>query len=279
MVLIEKKSEFSQEEIQRGLTTKFIGRVIFSYSEVSSTQDIAWRLGEEGAEEGVLVISEKQNKGRGRLQRVWISPQGGIYFSLVLRPNFLTPKDSSVINLLAALSCFQGIKEKTLMDCFLKWPNDILLQGRKVGGVISEINLVEGKIDFLILGVGVNVNTPEDDLPEGAVSLFSHTGQKFSCVEILRRILEKIEYFYGLLKGEGIDSILEEWRRKLSYVGELVKVKTLHGEISGQIVGIDKGGYLLLRRETGFIERIYSGDLIKLDVRGKTSNRSLKQDL
>lgn len=252
-------------EIQYNLNTKFIGRNIYHYEVTKSTQDIGWQLGLENQPQGTLVVSERQTKGRGRLRRNWISPKGGLYFSLLLKPAFITPNRISQITLLSGLSCIHAIKEKTEIECSLKWPNDILLNHKKVGGILCELNAESDRVNFVVVGIGINTNTSQKLLPPEASSLCIEKNSNINKVKLLKAILENIEKFYISLKNKGFPSIRQKWEESSFLWGKRVKVKTLSEEIEGQAEGIDEMGCLILRRNMAHIEKIFAGDVVKVE--------------
>lgn len=248
-------------EIKHKLRTKYIGKNIHHYDNVDSTQEIAWRLGLNSLPEGTLVIAETQKKGKGRLNRTWVSPRGGIYLSLVLRPNFILINEIPKITLLTGLACIYAIKKVTNIQCSLKWPNDIFLGEKKLGGILSEINAEQDKVNFIVLGIGININTK--DLPREATSLFLYAKRTFSRIEILKRILEELEALYEKARKEGFGSILKEWQRFCHLWNKKIKVKILNREIKGKALGIDRNGYLLVKKDNEYIEVISAGDVTK----------------
>lgn len=262
--LISSPDKLYPWEIQDSLATSFIAKQAYYNETIDSTQSAVWQLGLEGSSQGTVVLSETQKKGRGRMERKWISPKGGIYFSLLLKPNFLLIQQVPQITLLIALACLNGIKKATGVKCSVKWPNDILLKGKKLGGILCEVNAEMDKVNFVVVGIGLNVNTK--DLPVNATSLFLNTKNKFSRVEITKRILEEIESCYCRAQKEGFLGLLDEWKQFCFLWGKRVRVKIFNTVIEGEATGIDEQGYLLLRRDNGFIERISAGEIVKLNV-------------
>lgn len=269
-------------EIQHKLSTKFMGKDIHHYEIIPSTQDIAVDLGVKGFPEGTLVVSERQTRGRGRLRRNWVSPYGGVYFSLLLRPDFISLEQVSCITLLAGLGCIYGIKRSINISGFLKWPNDIFLNGKKLGGILCEVDAEADRVNSVVVGIGINVNPVRDNggysvgdkisngvntlekLPPYATSLFRETGKRVNRVELLKKILEEIERLYFLLEKEGFSLIRQEWQEFCFLRGERVRVKTLNREIEGEAAGIDEKGHLVLKTGAGRIEKISAGDVEKL---------------
>ena len=266
--LISSPDKFYPWEVQHNLNTRFIGKEVRHEEVIDSTQDLAWQLGLEGAPEGTVVFTETQKKGRGRLERQWISPRGGIYFSLLLKPHFLSIQEVPQITLLIALGCLRGIKKATGVECSVKWPNDIYLKGKKLGGILCEMNAEADRIHFVAAGIGINVNSK--DLPSQATSLFLNLKKKASRVEIAKRILEEIEVCYRQAQCEGFSNLLKEWSQFCLLWGKRVKVKVFDKRIEGEAAGIDERGYLLLRKDNGLIEKVSAGDVTKLNVNRPT---------
>lgn len=247
------------EEILVGLKTKFIGQNIYYYQSVDSTQDIAWQLGSENVGEGTIVVSETQNKGRGRFLRKWVSSPGGIYFSLILRPKHFSIAEFPKITLLVSLACVQGIKESVGVECQVKWPNDIFLGDKKLGGILSEVNAEQDNIHFVVLGVGINVNNQR--LPPVGTSLFLKERKYFPRVDILRKILERIEVLYREIHISGAEKILREWENLCFLWGRRIRVNNFGNYEDGEAIGIDEYGRLLLRKDSGVIKIISCGDV------------------
>jgi len=262
--LVSSPDKLYAWEVKHGLKTRRIARQFYHYETIESTQSLVWNLGLNGAAEGATVVAEMQTKGRGRLQRQWVSPAGGIYFSLLLRPLFLSVRQAPHIALLAALGCIYGIKKATNLQPQVKWPNDIYLDNKKLGGILCEINAEIDRINFVVVGAGININTR--DLPSGATSLFRSTRKKFCRITITRNILEEIETCYLRAEKGEMPQLLQEWGKFCMLWGKRIQVKIFDTTIEGEAAGIDNDGFLRLRRDSGFIERIPSGDVIKVNV-------------
>lgn len=260
--LISSPDKFYSWEIQHNLNTRFIGKKVYYEKTVDSTQDSVWQLGLEGSSEGTVVFAQTQKKGRGRIKRKWISPKGGIYFSLLLKPYFLLVQEVPQITLLIALGCIRGIKKATGVECSVKWPNDIYLEGKKLGGILCEMSAEADRVNFVVVGIGINVNSK--DIPIEATSLLLNSNKKVSRVEIAKRILEEIEICYLQAQHQGFSNLLKEWDKFCFLWGKRIKVQVLDKQIIGEAVGIDEKGYLLLRKDSGLIERITSGDVSRL---------------
>lgn len=262
--LISTPDKLYPWEIQQGLKTKRIGRQLYHYESIESTQNAVWQLGLKGAEEGVVVFSENQKKGRGRLQRQWISPLGGIYFSLLLRPQFLSVSEAGQLALLVGLGCIKGIEKATAIKLQVKWPNDIYLNNAKLGGILCEINAEIDRINFVVVGVGLNINSR--DLPSGATSLFRATKEKFSRLAIARSVLQEIETCYLRAERGELPLLLQQWGKFCLLWGKRIEVKIFDKTIEGEAMGIDNDGFLRLRCDNGLIQRISSADAIKINV-------------
>lgn len=251
-------------EISSGLNTKIIGREIHYYEMIPSTMDIAMDFGMKGCRDGMVVCTEGQYKGRGRLSRFWSSPKNrGIYLSIILKPK-ISPIESPKLTLLSAVGVCQAIRKATKLDCFIKWPNDLIINNKKVGGILTEMNAEMDAVKFVIIGIGINVNTPESLLPAKATSLRERLGERVSRIELTKQILRDIEKEYILFQKEGFKSIIEKWKKFSTTLGHRVKVQFHKEHVEGEALDIDNDGALLIRRDSGFVERITAGDIVKV---------------
>lgn len=256
-------------EIKWKLKTKVLGKEVISYKKTGSTNDIAYGLAEKGLKEGSVIIAEEQEKGKGRHGRTWISPsKGGIYMSVILRPE-ITPNEISRITLMAAVAAAKAIRETTGLSALIKWPNDILIDGRKVCGILTEMKAEQDRVDFIIIGIGINVNTHSGKLPKGASSLREELrlGGKphdISRIELARKLLEKLEESYFILKKDGAGAIMEEWKHLTGMLGSRVRVVLQNRTFEGLAHNIDTDGALIVRRDAGTLEKVSSGDIIML---------------
>ena len=249
-------------EVAHGLNTKFIGKKIYYFDTLSSTMDIALQLGIKGAVEGTLVLAEGQTKGRGRLGRSWVSSRNkGIYLSLILRPN-LSPNLNPLLTLMAAVSICEAIKAVTGLSAQIKWPNDIFMQNKKLGGILTELNAELDITRFVTIGIGININNDKRMLPTIATSLKEHNRQHdLSRVNLLQEILRRIEENYLLLQKEGSQPIIEKWRNYNITLGRRVKIAFQDKHFEGEAADIDSDGGLLVRGDSGLIQKFTSGDL------------------
>lgn len=257
--------------ISDNLKTKFIGRKIFYFKEIDSTNTFAKTLAEKDKEEGTVVIAEKQNAGRGRFDRVWFSPAGGIYLSIILKPEISLIR-SFKITLLAGVSTSSAIEKLVGLKTFLKWPNDVLFNSRKISGILTE---VYNKI-FIIVGIGINTNISLNKFPEdlrGSITTVKkELGREISNYKLIRILLEEFEKNYLILKEGKDEEILKEWKEKSQTLGMRVKVISNRGEIKGRAVDLDENGFLLVELQNGRIEKIMEGDVFHLPTFVKDEN-------
>jgi BirA family biotin operon repressor/biotin-[acetyl-CoA-carboxylase] ligase len=255
-------SELSAETIIRGLKTDLIGRSIAYYSSLGSTNDLLKELAAQGAPEGTLVIADEQTAGKGRLGRKWLATPGtSLLMSLLFRPD-LAPDQTPRLTMICSLAVADAIEGLTGLSVGLKWPNDILIRGRKAGGILTESGTTGGRLDYVVVGMGLNINLAVSALPElrgMATSLSEELGREVSRPELLWRILEGIETRYKSLKrGE---SPHKEWAARLINLGHPVQVTAPDGVLAGWAEGVDADGALLLRTPDGQRKRIVVGDV------------------
>jgi BirA family biotin operon repressor/biotin-[acetyl-CoA-carboxylase] ligase len=249
-------------EVYHDLKTKSFGKKILYFDTLSSTMDMATQLAIEGAAEGLIVLSEAQTKGRGRLGREWHSPKyKGLYFSLILRPKISLDK-AAIITLLAAVSISEGIKEFSDLDVQIKWPNDILTYNKKLGGILTEIKAEVDEISFMVVGIGINVNTDKKTLISGATSIKEQTGLEHKRVGLLQSILRKFEINYNTFQEKGPHATIEKWRKLSITLGRRVKVHSHKEHIEGEAVDIDSDGALLIRGDSGLTRKVTAGDVL-----------------
>jgi BirA family transcriptional regulator, biotin operon repressor / biotin---[acetyl-CoA-carboxylase] ligase len=256
-------------EIREGLNTNVFGKgEIIYFTETDSTNARAKYLAGEGAPEGTVVVAEKQTRGRGRRGRSWFSPPGeGIYTSVILRPP-IPPNEAPGLTLLASVALAEALHAITLLNVNIKWPNDILIKGRKVAGILTEISTEMDRIDYVVIGVGVNVNMPRKGLPpdiaHSATSVLMETGKAFPRIVLLRAFLEWLEIYYETLKTKGFDPILKRWKHLADIIGRRISIDLMGSVHVGKVLDVDKDGFLILRDRKGPIERIISGDITLL---------------
>ena len=257
--------EISEKSL-RGTTTSVIGTEIEIFPKVVSTNDVARERAEGGCREGLMIISRSQGSGRGRSGRSFASPEGGLYLSVVLKPD-IPPKDVSIIPLLAGLAVSKSISSTLMVPTSLKWPNDVMVDGRKVCGILVESSVKGDRLDYLIVGIGINVNFSISDLPgeleDTAVTLKDHTGNDIDTEELLRNLVCFLEMLYNRFRLGETASILDDWSEGSETLGRNVRVKTTTGVLEGKALGLDQTGALLLSSD-GTLQRIDLGDVENL---------------
>lgn len=259
--LISSPDRLLPQEISHHLNTKFIGKKIYYFESASSTMDVAGELGLKDALEGTLVVAESQSKGRGRLGRTWSSPKyKGIYLSLILKPKIL-PYQVSILTLLSAVSIVEAIKEITGLEPQIKWPNDILIHQKKLGGILTELNAQVDAIRFVVIGIGINVNNDKKTLLPGATSLKEQKKENISRMDLLRELLRKLESNYLLLQEKGNAPLVEKWEHYNVTLGKRVRIICQNRRIEGLAERIDLDGGLLVRKDSGVTEKVTSGDV------------------
>ena len=256
---LKAKSDISPEAVRQKLTTEFVGRHFLYYPSVTSTMDVARKEAKEGAIEGTVVVAEEQTVGRARLGRSWINPPGVVAVSIILRPEM-----SQLIRLtmVAALATSRCIEKATGLKTTIKWPNDVLIGGKKVSGILTESALRGQSVDWAVIGIGINVNfDPKaySEIADIATSLSVELGKQVSQLSVLIHLLSEVESSYSALRrGEPVH---EEWCSKLETLGKVVQVKTGTDVEKGFAESVDNDGALLLRRTDGTLIRIVAGEV------------------
>jgi BirA family biotin operon repressor/biotin-[acetyl-CoA-carboxylase] ligase len=256
------------DRIQEDLRTEILGREVISYAQTGSTNDIALSLAASGMKEGTLVVAENQTEGRGRRDRKWLSPMGtSILASLILRPSIMA-YEAHIITLIGAAAVVQAIRSITHLPALIKWPNDVVVNGKKVSGVLTEMRTEERRVNFLVVGIGVTVNIPRSYLPaeimDSATSLSAELGHDVSRIALLQEIVRQLEHRYMKVKEGKIDVLLDEWKELSATVGRRVRVGLARRIIRGYAMDIDETGALLIRMDTGQVQRITADDAVQL---------------
>ncbi|SDF17333.1 biotin--[acetyl-CoA-carboxylase] ligase [Sporolituus thermophilus] len=251
-------------EIAARLKTTVFGKEIRYFAEIGSTNNEAKRLAAEGCPEGLIVVAEAQNTGRGRLARGWFSPFGkGIWLSVVLRPSF-HPLDAPKCTLMAAVALTKAIHKVTDAPCGIKWPNDILYEGKKLVGILTEMSAEMDAINYVVIGMGINVNIAPDEFPpelrDIATSVAAAAGRPVSRLALLAEVLAELETVYCLAVSQGFDPVLDEWRKLSITLGQQVNVLAPGETFTGIAVNIDNEGALLVDTGQG-VRRVLAGDV------------------
>lgn len=262
--LVAPPDRLIPEELSWGLTTAVVGRRLSSYAATDSTMDVAHRLAAAGEPEGHAVFAESQTRGRGRLGRTWQSPAGqGIYVSVILRPA-ITLASAPQVTLLAAVALVEAIRETAGLDARIKWPNDVLLDGKKAAGILTELHAEFGQVHAAILGIGLNVNTPRAALPKFATSLAIERGERCDRLAVARGVLTALDRRYAEFTRHGPDRLLAAWRDASMTLGRRVRVACQDRSVDGQATGVSPEGALLVRTDTGRVEAVTAGEVLIL---------------
>ncbi len=259
---MRERDELTAGAIGAGLRTRWLGQRVVCYERVDSTQTVAKTMATRGAAEGTLVIAEEQSAGRGRLDRRWLAPRGtSLLFSLILRPQ-LEMARVAALTMICGLGVREAIRELTALPAQLKWPNDIVLHGRKVGGILAETATRGEHLDWAVVGIGLNVNLAAEALPAefGATSLQHELGRSLPRIPLLQRMLHGIERRYDQLPAGQWPA--QEWSAALETLGQRVRLLTAEGTLEGLAEAVDEAGALQLRLDDGSLRPVWAGDLV-----------------
>ena len=237
------------------------------FDELDSTNSTAKELARAGAEEGTIVIARTQNQGRGRFDRIWQSPEGGIYLSFILRPRISAEK-TSLLPFVAALALTKTIESYGL-HATIKWPNDVRVNGKKIAGILLESEIIGQAINYVVVGIGMNLNIDithfSMDIQPRSTSMIHELGNPVDYHEFLRKFFIQFGSFYKLFIEQQYDRIIDEWKTHTDTLGKTIRVQTSTGTFQGIASDIDQSGFLLLRTEHGVIKKIMSGDCLYFD--------------
>jgi BirA family transcriptional regulator, biotin operon repressor / biotin---[acetyl-CoA-carboxylase] ligase len=250
----------SAELIQRNLPTRFIGHKIIYYSSIASTMEAAKMEAQWGAEAGTVIVAGEQTAGRGRLQRCWLSPAGGLAFSVILRPNF---NNLHYMIMLASLAVTYGIRSLTGLKPQIKWPNDVLIGEKKVCGILIENDIRKNVLNHVIIGIGINVNLRVEQYPEItalATSLSDQLKTEISKLEVIRTVLIEMDRLYtDLPQGE---RLLHQWKTHLITLGQQIQVNMGDQVYTGRAESVTDDGSLMVRQKDGYLVRVIAGDVM-----------------
>ena len=265
--LIQTPDIVTAEEVDSLLETEWTGHPVVYEEEQESTNQTAKMLAEQGASHGTLVVAERQVSGRGRRGRPWHSPKGsGIWMSILLRPQ-IHPMSASMLTLVAAMAVYDAISSR-VEGCAIKWPNDIVINGRKVCGILTEMSSELDNIHYVVIGIGINVNT--DDFPEDiaavAASMHVITGEYYKRAEIIADVWKSFEKYYDqFLQTENLSLMVESYNQRLVNMGRKVYIEERGSQYEGTACGIDSEGALLVEKTDGTRTAVISGEV---SVRG-----------
>jgi len=253
--------------LKKLLKTEILGKSIHFYDEVGSTNDIAFELARQGSPEGTVVIADCQTEGRGRLQRKWISPRGiNLYISVIFRP-LVKSSDGQLFTLIASIALSETINALGL-ESKIKWPNDLLIKGKKVAGILTEMQSMEDMVDFLVVGIGLNLNMSREMMQmemaviaEAATSVKELLCRDVDTTEITANLIFNLEKWYQEFNNKGNNYIINEWKKRWGDFGRRVHVDFDDSVVEGVAFDINDKGFLLIKKDDGTIERVISGDV------------------
>lgn len=249
-------------EIQYKLATRQFGCAIYHFEELASTMDEAFRRGMEGSPEGTIVIAEMQTRGRGRMGRSWASPRSkGLYFSLLLRP-VMSFAEATKLTLLAAVALSEAVEKVTSVRPGIKWPNDLLIEGKKLAGILTELRAEVDRVAFAVIGIGVNVNTLRSALPPEAVSLQETVGHEVGRIMLLQEILRAMETRYHAVRRQGFSQVFDAWRERSATLGSRVMFEERGKPNEGTAFDLADDGGLLVRLDNGTVVKRMAGDIL-----------------
>src|SRR5450432_1812269 len=245
--------------------TKIIGRDIQVFEQTTSTNDAIEKLARDGVKEGVVIFAESQTKGRGRLGRKWISPaRKGLWFSILLRPD-LRPQETTKLSVASATALRRAIAAETGLKPEIKWPNVILIGGKKIAGILTELSAELDRVKHVILGIGVDVNLNANEFPpelrKSATSLKIESGKAIDRADLAAAILRDLDYDYTRACGHFFADVVDEWEGHCVTIGKNVVVQIGGRKIRGRAESLDDDGALIIRTEHGRLERIIGGDV------------------
>lgn len=265
----------SADAIGNGLKTRILGRRVVYHEQVGSTNDVAKQLADGDNSEGTLVLADEQTAGRGRLARTWHAPpHSSILMSLILRPN-LAPHQAPRVTMAVVLGARDAIHAETQLNAAIKWPNDILLNGKKCAGILAESGIVGDKLEYVIVGLGVNVNFTLAEKNQvsarnlvfgNATTIADELGRSFSRARLIQSILRSIEKYY--LQMRAGENLREEFANRLTTLGQSIQAQTPWGIEEGMAENVDDDGALQLRRADGSLIRLVAGEVTLVKMRG-----------
>jgi len=267
---MERTHLIQLSRVKRGLRTKIFGHPLLYFRELTSTNDIAKELAIRGAREGTVIVARTQTEGRGRLKRRWMSPEGGLWLSTILRPK-TEPKHAPKLTLMASVVVANAISKLSQLKAEVKWPNDVLINHKKVCGILTEARIKDDALDFVVVGIGINANFSVNALPSSirdfSTTLKEELRKEIECEALLCALLEETESYYNMFSQGKFESMLKEWRRSASFLGSYVEIQSHQEKIRGWAVDVDEDGALMVKLRDQTIRKLTSGDLTMLEAK------------
>lgn len=268
--------QFNAQFLEQHMESKCFGKKVFYYEEIDSTNTMAKKLGKQQNTHGNLVLAEQQSTGRGRLGRTWSSPKGsGIWMSLILQPK-IQSWHASMLTLVAALAVNKSIREVTGLNSLIKWPNDIVMNGKKVCGILTEMNTCNEKLQCVVIGIGINTNQEgfSPDIQDKATSLRLESGIEIDRTNLIVNIMKYLEqYFEVFMRSESLKELMNEYNQMLVNINRQVRIIEPGSEYNGFAAGIDETGALLVKTEE--VEEGIVVEITKAVVSGEVSVRGI----
>ena len=263
--LVSRPDLMLSSEIKSGLKTERFGKEVYAFTETSSTSDVASALARGGAAEGTVVVADRQTKGRGRMGRSWESVPGvGIWMSVVLRPH-IPPMDVPRITITSAVAVSELLKEEIGLEAPIEWPNDIVVNGKKICGILTEMVAEQDRVRSVILGIGLNVNHADKDFsPElrgNATSMCIEGGIRYDRTALLQRLLERLERLYDMSLEGGFNEIVARWSANSYTLGRRVRCTADGRPVEGIAASLASDGALVVRTDDGAVKQITCGDV------------------
>lgn len=266
--VVMNTTQITKGGVLLGLKTETIGRNLLVYEEIDSTNNQAKKMAEDGAKDGTLLVSDSQTAGKGRRGRVWTSPKGSsIYMTLLIRPNF-NPQQASMLTLVAAMAVRKAIESTAKVQTQIKWPNDLVCNGKKVCGILTEMSAEPDFINYVVIGIGINVNMTDfpEEIRNTATSLKIEKQESVDRNRIIAEFCNWFEKYYEIFqKKNNLEDLVDEYNRHLVNRGRMVRIIEPKGDYEALSDGINENGELIVKREDGTIEQIMSGEV---SVRG-----------
>jgi len=256
-------------KIKSTIETELVGKEIRYFQMLSSTNTVAKDYAGKRAKDGTVVVAEIQTQGRGRLNRPWISPKGGVWLSVILRTK-LAAEEAPKITLIASVAVARTLHRLWNLKSEVKWPNDVLIGGKKICGILTEASIAGKHVNAIIVGIGINANFDLEDLPydlwKSTTTLKEVIGKHVNREELICVLLKEFEECFELFKERKIGRLLDEWREMACFLGKRIEVKSFRENWAGKAIDIDESGALIVELDNGERKRVLSGDVTVREI-------------